>query len=136
LSSPTGNDSIFALSIFGGIYRCSIVIKGGDTIKGQTKGGIVGQLFLSHIFAPQLFLGRSGAEQIGRQFRAAHVIKHLLPGFEPLALADVTYWILSSTDRLNHAGIWSVFNSNCLPSVISASQVCLPSLLSPELSKT
>jgi len=31
--------------------------------------------------------------------------------------------ILSSTARLNHAGIWSVFSSRVRPSVISASQV-------------
>jgi hypothetical protein len=42
--------------------------------------------------------------------------------------------ILSKTERLNHAGTWSVFISNSLPSVISASQVCL--WFSPELSKT
>jgi DNA-damage-inducible protein J len=36
--------------------------------------------------------------------------------------ADVAHVILSNTARLNHDGILSVLNSNCLPSVISAGQ--------------
>lgn len=43
--------------------------------------------------------------------------------------------ILSSTARLNHAGISAVFSSKVRPSVISASQVWVPSALFVELSK-
>jgi len=60
------------------------------------------------------------------------------PDYFQMFLKDVesiAYFILSKTDRVNHAGILSVFNSNFRPSVISANQVCLPSELSPELSK-
>ena len=51
----------------------------------------VGVIFVPHVFAAQLFLGLRGAEKIGRQFRAAHVIENMLPGFEPLALMDVAH---------------------------------------------
>jgi hypothetical protein len=51
----------------------------------------VGVIFVPYVFAPQLFIVLRGAEKIGRQFRAAHVIENLLFGFEPLALADVAH---------------------------------------------
>ena len=51
----------------------------------------VGAILVPHIFAPQFFLSLCGAEEIGRQFRAAHVIENMLLGFEPLALVDVAH---------------------------------------------
>ena len=48
----------------------------------------VGVIFVPHVFAAQLFLGLRGAEKIGRQFRAAHVIKNMLLRLEPLALME------------------------------------------------
>ena len=48
----------------------------------------VGVILVPHVFAPQLFLGLRGAEKIGRQFRAAHVIENMLLRLEPLALME------------------------------------------------
>ena len=45
-------------------------------------------IFVPHIFAAQLFLRLRGAEKIGRQFCAAHVIENMLLGLEPLALME------------------------------------------------
>jgi hypothetical protein len=42
-----------------------------------------------YLLAPEFLLGLSGAKQVGRKFRAAHVIKYLLRLLQPFALVDL-----------------------------------------------
>jgi len=50
--------------------------------------GLVGPRFAAHFVASQLFLGLRGAEQVGHQFRATHVVKNFLALLQSLAGMD------------------------------------------------
>lgn len=51
--------------------------------------GLVGFFFAGDLFAAEFFLGLSGAEEIGRQLSAAHVVEDLLALFQAFAAVDV-----------------------------------------------
>ena len=51
--------------------------------------GLVGPGFASDLFAAEFVLGLSGAEEIGRQFGAAHVVEDLFALLQSLAAVDV-----------------------------------------------
>ena len=50
--------------------------------------GLVGFGFAGDLFPPQFVLRLSGAEEVGGQFRAAHVIEDLFALFQPFAGMD------------------------------------------------
>jgi len=51
--------------------------------------GFVGIVFAGDLFAAEFFLGLGGAEEIGGQLGAAHVIEDLLALFQPFPGVDV-----------------------------------------------
>lgn len=51
--------------------------------------GFVGLVFAGDLFPAEFFLGLRGAEKVGDQFRATHVVEDLLAFLEAFAVVNV-----------------------------------------------